>query len=109
MDLSDWSKKGFKSYSATVGATAIQPAALAQVGSTSTPLAHGVAIKALPGNTGTVFVGFASGVTNGTTGAATTDGWPLAAGEELDPELADLFDLWLIGSAAGQGFCLIYR
>ena len=51
------------------------------------------------GNTGTIYVG-PSDVTAGTTPA--TDGWPLAAGEEIFLPLADPRTVFAVASAANQ-------
>ena len=79
--------------------SSIGTSAVAAVGS-ATPLDYGVVVKALAGNSGTVYVGFDSSVTSST-------GFPLAAGEVMFFEVAalagrDLAALYLIGSASGQ-------
>ncbi len=66
---------------------------------------NGVYIKAAPGNSGVVYVGFANTVTAGT--AADTDGYPLSAGQErlVSPGEVlnqDCYNIWVIGSAANQ-------
>lgn len=68
---------------------------------TNTPFAckRGVGLKAAAANTGTIYVGPA-GVTAG--GTAATDGWPLAAGEEIFLPLDDPRILYAIASAANQ-------
>jgi hypothetical protein len=74
---------------ATVGTTA------AQFTSTATALAQGVSIKALAANTNTVYVGSDSSVTN-------SNGYPLAAGEEVFIIVNDLSKVWIYGGAASQ-------
>jgi hypothetical protein len=56
----------------------------------------GIIIKALSGNTDDVFVGGSSSVTN--TGAAATDGFPLAPGESVPIDLYNANDLWFKGT-----------
>ncbi len=75
----------------------------AAVGASSQTVAAGVQLKADPANTGTIYVGFTSGVTAGTAGA--TDGFPLKAGDTvfIAAELAHHLDgLYAIASAASQ-------
>jgi hypothetical protein len=60
---------------------------------------RGVGLKADTGNAGTIYVG-PSDVTAGSTPA--TDGWPLAAGEELFLPIDDPRSVHAIASAASQ-------
>lgn len=68
---------------------------------TSAPYAckRGVGVKASPSNAGVIYVG-PSDVTAGSTPA--TDGWPLAAGEELFLPLDDPRAVYAIASVANQ-------
>jgi hypothetical protein len=77
----------------TVGTTA------AAITATAFACKRGVGLKADVGNSGTIYVG-PSDVTAGSTPA--TDGWPLAAGEELFLPLDDPRSLYAIASAASQ-------
>jgi hypothetical protein len=77
----------------TVGTTA------AAIAGAFYPCKRGVGLKADPSNSGTIYVG-PSDVTAGTTAA--TDGWPLAAGEELFLPLDDPRALYAIATAANQ-------
>lgn len=77
----------------SIGATAVQ------LSSSATRCFKGVQIKADPANTGVVYIG-KSDVTANT--AAATDGYPLAAGEELFVPTDLLSTVYAIGSAAGQ-------
>lgn len=65
----------------------------------ATPCTRGVGLKAAAANSGTIYVG-PSDVTAGTTPA--TDGWPLAAGEEIFLPLADPRTVYAVASAANQ-------
>jgi hypothetical protein len=76
------------------------------VGTTGAPITatafsctRGVGLKAAPANTGTIYVG-PPDVTAGTT--PTTDGWPLAAGEEIFLPLADPRTVYAVASAVNQ-------
>jgi hypothetical protein len=71
----------------------------AAITSTAFACKRGVGLKAAPANTGTIYVGPAD-VTAGTTPA--TDGWPLAAGEEIFVPLDDPRSVYAIASAANQ-------
>ncbi len=55
-----------------------------------------VSIRAMPSNSGTIYVG-GSGVT-------TADGWPLAAGESVDIGVSRAEAVYLIASAASQAY-----
>lgn len=66
-----------------------------QLTTTSINLSSGVWIKALAGNTNTVYVGTSSGVT-------TSTGYPLAASESVFIAINDLSKIWFIGGASGQ-------
>lgn len=81
----------------TVGTSAVQLTA------TDYKPTRGVALKAAAANSGTIYVGGSNAVTAG--GTAATDGYPLAAGDEIflpvDPR-----QLWAIGSAAGQNLAI---
>ncbi len=70
-----------------------------QLSASATRCAKGVQIKADPANTGVVYIG-KSDVTANT--AAATDGYPLAAGEEVFIPVDLLSTIYAIGSAAGQ-------
>jgi hypothetical protein len=81
------------SFRATVGTSA------AAITSTAFNCKRGVGHKADSGNSGTIYVG-PSDVTAGSTPA--TDGWPLAAGEELFLPIDDPRSVYAIASAASQ-------
>lgn len=58
-----------------------------------------VVIKALPGNSGVIYVGLSNAVT-------ATNGYPLSAGQEMlvsPAEVSDAGGIFVIGSAANQG------
>lgn len=74
---------------------------------TSRPCTRGVQIRAADANTGQVYVGAKSNVTTGTA-APTTDGYPLDAGEGVFLPVKDLNLVWVIGSAAGQAFNVLW-
>ncbi len=65
---------------------------------------RGVGLKAAADNSGTIYVGNAD-VTPGD--AAATDGWPLAAGEELFLPLDDPTSVHAIASAADQELFIV--
>lgn len=67
--------------------------AVAQLESSGRDLIQ-VSIRAMPSNSGTVYVG-GSGVT-------TSDGWPLLAGESIDIGIDNTDSIYLIASAASQ-------
>ena len=72
----------------TIGTSAVQL-------TTSTQRCNdGVRVKALAGNSGTVYVG-ASGVT-------TSTGWPLTAGQEVLFPVQTANAIWAIASASSQ-------
>lgn len=77
------------------GAKASISTASVQLTATSTPLQVGVTIKALPGNSGIVYVGSSSSV-------STSNGYPLAAGDEKFIACDDLNLIWFYGSVASQ-------
>ncbi len=77
----------------TVGTSA------AAITSTAFACKRGVGLKADAANAGTIYIG-PSDVTAGSTPA--TDGWPLAAGEELYLPLDDPRTVFAIASAASQ-------
>lgn len=83
----------FDPFRFTVGTTA------APITAAATQCTRGVGLKAAPANSGTIYVG-PSDVTAGTTPA--TDGWPLAAGEEIFLPLADPRTVYAVASAANQ-------
>lgn len=69
----------------------------------SSPVQYGTSIKAAQSNMGTVYVGLNSSVTNGSN--ASTDGYELSAGQEVFIPagcVADVYNIYLIASAAGQ-------
>ena len=66
----------------------------------SLPCVHGVMIKADPTNTGIVYIGNSSAVTNGS--SDTTDGLTLSANDGVVLKITDANLVWLIASAAGQ-------
>jgi len=75
-------------------------------GSTGITLSRGVYVKAAAGNSGTVYVGKVSVTANAADG---TDGYQLAAGDEIFIEAQDTTDLYVVGSGAGQSvFWLAY-
>ena len=77
----------------TVGTTA------AAIAASFYPCKRGVGLKAAAGNAGTIYIG-PSDVTAGATAA--TDGWPLAAGDELFLPLDDPRAVYAIASVANQ-------
>lgn len=91
--------------SIAVGTSAVQLLA-----SLAGSLEFGVLIKADINNTGVIYVGN-SDVTaaSGTLAtAAATDGYPLAAGDELPVPVADAVRLYAVASAAGQRVFIFY-
>lgn len=78
----------------SIGTTAVQMKA------SSVPANNGVMVKADSANSGKVYVGSSSGVTNGS--SDTTDGFQLSAGDGVVITIDNANDIWLIGSAAGQ-------
>lgn len=66
----------------------------------SNPPRNGVAVKAHAGNAGTVYVGNANTVTANT--VAATDGYPLAAGEEITIPIDNAAGIFVIASANTQ-------
>ncbi len=80
-------------FRATVGTTA------APITAGATQCTRGVGLKAALANAGTIYLG-PSDVTAGTTAA--TDGWPLAAGEEIFLPLADPRTIFAVASVASQ-------
>jgi hypothetical protein len=84
---------GFDSFRVTVGTT------VGPITDSAYNCTRGVGLKAGSGNAGTIYIG-PPDVTAGT--AAATDGWPLAAGEELFLPLADPKSVHAIASAANQ-------
>ena len=84
---------GFDSFRATIGTTVVPITAAAF------NCMRGVGLKAGSANAGTIYIGPAD-VTAGTNAA--TDGWPLAAGEEVFLPLADPKSIHAIASAASQ-------
>ena len=77
-----------------------------QLISTSTPVSYGVQIKAAAANASKVHVGFANTVT--ANADDTTDGYELAAGQEVFIPVAhsglnrDASNVWLIATGASQ-------
>jgi hypothetical protein len=84
----------FATLGKTVGTTA------AKLSATSLPAPRGFGLKAAAGNTGVVYAGAAATVTAGTADA--TDGYPLAAGQEVFFPVDDLTKVWLVATAAAQ-------
>lgn len=64
------------------------------VGSGSNPAKHGVIVKALPSNTGTIYVGL--------TGVTTTTGFPLEAGDHLVLPIDDANKIFVASSVNNQ-------
>jgi len=87
------------------GQKSIGTSAAFLVTNTATRCSKGVQIKAAAGNAGTVYVG-KSDVTANT--AAATDGYPLAAGEEIFIPTDDASDVFAIASQASQGVFFLY-
>lgn len=56
----------------------------------------GIKIKALPGNSGVIYVGFNSGVT-------TSNGYPLQAGSEVTINMEDPSVIYVISGDTSQG------
>lgn len=78
-----------------------------QLSASTAPLEYGIEVKAAAGNSGTVYVGSSNAVT--ADAADATDGFPLAAGDQVfiprafaDGKPLSLSSVWLIGSAASQ-------
>ncbi len=61
---------------------------------------RGVVIKAADANTGKVYVGFSSSITNDSADA--TDGIELGAGQSITLEIDNANKIYVIGSAASQ-------
>lgn len=70
------------------------------VGGGSHPANHGVIVKALPTNTGTVYVGDSAGVTTAT-------GFPLEAGETVSIPVDDADKVWVATDTDNQGVAWI--
>lgn len=79
--------------------TDIDSGAAEQVVVASTPSKHGVLVKAMPGNTGNVFVGLV--------GVTTATGFPLDAGESLMVPVDDANKIYVIGSADNQAIAWV--
>jgi hypothetical protein len=92
------------------GSNTIGAAAAQVVSTTPTVCSAGVQLKADDDNTGSIYVGYSSAVTAGTTPA--TDGVRLKAGQSyfvpaaklrsLGSTVADASNVWAIASASGQ-------
>lgn len=80
---------------ATYGQTASSTSAGALVGA-ATPVHYGTTIKALPGNSGVVYVGLSNAVT-------TSTGYPLSAGDEMFVSKSEAADASLIFIIAATG------
>ncbi len=88
----------FDPFRVTVGTTA------AAITANEWNCRRGVGLKASADNTGTIYIGN-SDVTPGDT--AGTDGWPLAAGEELFLPLDDPTLIYTVASVAGQELFIV--
>jgi len=95
VQITDDCRNAFRTGGSTVGAAA------AQLSATSVPCTGGVQIRAADANSGQVFVGTTAGVTADQTA---TGGYPLDAGESVFVPINDLAKVWLIATAAGQGY-----
>lgn len=87
------------------GSKSIGTSAAFLVTNAATRCLKGVQIKCADGNAGTVYIG-KSDVTANT--AAATDGYPLAAGEELFVPTDDAADVFAIASQASQTVFFMY-
>lgn len=67
-----------------------------QLTATSTPLKSGITVKALPGNSDQIYIGYSSAVT-------ASNGYPLDADQSVFIEIDDVNKVWAIGGAANQG------
>lgn len=83
----------FETFQDTVGTTA------KQLSTVERPLVSGARIKALAGNADVVYVGSSSGI-------SVSQGYPLAAGEELPIPVSSLHKVWVIAGAASQGYAV---
>ena len=85
----------FSNYAVSeIGTTAVQLTAV------SSTITQGVQLKAANSNSGSIYIGSLSGVTNGSIDA--TDGFELAAGESLFVPIDDPSKIYVIGSATGK-------
>lgn len=73
----------------SIGTTAVQ------LTTNSVKFKNSITIVAPSANTGTVYVGTASGVTS-------SDGFPIVAGAGISLEITNANQLWLIGSTSNQ-------
>lgn len=92
--ISEVTTTGVTGSKSSVGTSAVQMI------STSTPTKYGVVVKAVNGNTGKIYVGFSSSVTNGSSDA--TDGFELGAGESIRCQISDVNVIYVIASTTGQ-------
>lgn len=79
--------------------TDIDIAAAEQVVVASTPSKHGVIVKALPGNTGTLYVGLV--------GVTTSTGFPLQAGDTLTIPVDDANKIYAATDTDNQGIAWV--
>lgn len=70
-----------------------------QLTTTSYKLKNGITILAASGNSGSVAIGYSSGIT---ASGASTDGFPLSAGAGITVQIDNANKIWVIGSASGQ-------
>jgi len=68
-----------------------------QISASSVPLNNGVFVKALPANTGIMYVG-----NNGSNAISSSTGYPLDAGEQVFFQVADLDEIWVDASVSGE-------
>ena len=79
--------------------TNIDQTAIPLIGANTAQVNYGTVIKALPGNSGVIYIGLSDDVTAST-------GYPLSAGQEMTvsrAEAEDAEDIYVIGSADNQG------
>lgn len=87
------------------GQKAIGTSAAFLVTNTNTPCSQGVLVKAAAGNAGVVYVGKSDVTANS---AVATDGYPLAAGEEVFIPTDNAATVFAIASQAAQGVFFAY-
>jgi len=76
------------------GAKTVGVAGTAEVLASET-VEHGVTIKAMPSNTGDIYVGDSA--------VSSSNGYPLSAGEEIHLKLRDLSKIYLDTATGGEG------
>lgn len=84
---------GYIGRKASINTTAVQ------LTTTSSKLKNSITILASSGNSGSVAIGYSSGIT---ASGASTDGFPLSAGAGVTVQIDNINKIWVIGSASGQ-------